>query len=673
MIRTSLYISILIAFLLPHSAFCQKEVQEDSSIDKVKETLPLKVKIKYADALFQAGNYYEAIEEYYGILRIKPDNTNAMYQLGECYLMVRDYIHAEERYGNVIEAGADEAFPLVYYRLAMMQKMNALYEEAKYSFAKYALRAEGDFIVRAKREIEACDFAKNAVENPALFRVTHIDSSINSPYSEYAPVLESGKLYYSSLNRDELLEAGQKFISRIYVSERDSSNWRKGKMLDTPFNSSEFHSGNLSFSPDGRRAYFTRCTDNGEADIKCRIVMSEHDGNSWSQPVVLSFQDKEEQFSHTHPAVMMEDSIDVIYFSSNRLGGLGGFDLWYVEVKRDGSTTDPVNLGPAVNTIDDEVTPFFHKTRLYFSSTGHAGLGGFDVFVSSGLRNGWSKPKNLGYPLNSSADDLYFTKGDSARIYYLVSNRPGIVGLKNATCCDDIFMIEDLGTPKYTMKGRVHEVDTATIPLTGARMEVFDITSGNRVSIFDKILAGDNEFAIELSADKDYEVKIQKKGYFSSILNISYKDNPEADDIVRNVTLNKIEKKKAYTLDKIYYDFNKSSLTEDSKESLQSLYELLTENPKLVVEIGAHTDDIGKESYNLNLSQQRAQSCVDYLIYLGIESKRLIPKGYGETMPIARNKNKDGTDNEEGRQQNRRTEFKVIGELSRVGDQIILD
>ena len=209
--------------------------------------------------------------------------------------------------------------------------------------------------------------------------------------------------------------------------------------------------------------------------------------------------------------------------------------------------------------------------------------------------------------------------------------------------------------------------DTAKVQLTGARVEIFESDKGGKKTALDKVLAGDFEFSYDMSEGRDYEIKVQKKGYFMQSLTLAASDNPEFDDILKDFTLERIEKNKAYRLDKIYYEFNKSSLTDESKAALQNLYELLSENPKMVVEISSHTDDIGKDAYNLKLSQNRAQSVVDYLIYLGIESKRLIPKGYGESTPIAPN------NTEAGRQENRRTEFKIIGELSRVGDKVIYD
>lgn len=665
-------LSLLLFTALPFSAISQKKEKNTSAAEQ--EELPLKIKIKYAEALQQAGNYYEAIGVLQEIVNEKPDQHHAMYRMGECYFKARDYENAEKWFEKLIDAGADGAFPLTYYYYAMMQKMNGKYEAAKYSFAKFTLRADAAYVDRARREIEACDFAKNAVETPGLFRVTHLDSLINTPYSEYSPAALENKLYFASLNHDTSMSA-DKPLSHLYQSEKNAEKWNKGTLLQTPFNSADYHSGNCSFSPDGKRMYFTQCTDNGEANIHCSIFLSGFENGFWTTPVALSSEVNDAEFTATHPAVAQGDSLtDILYFTSNRPGGRGGMDLWYSEVKFDGKATPATNLGPVVNTMDDEVTPFYYKNKLYFSSNGQVGLGGLDIFYSSGLKSGWSKPQNMGYPLNSSVDDFYFTKGETPKTYYLVSNRPGSYGLKSATCCDDIFKAEDLSAPKFAVKGVVVErSDTAPVALIGARIEVFEVVGNYRSAVNDLLLPGDYKFFIELGAEKNYELKVTKKGYFPETVSVSTKGLLEADTFTRDVTLTRIEKNKAYKLDKIYYEFSKTELTADSKATLKKLYDLMIENPKLVVEISAHTDDVGKPDYNQNLSQQRAENCVKYLISQGIEEKRLIAKGYGESHPIAPNKNPDGSDNEAGRQENRRTEFKVIGELSRVGDKIIYD
>ncbi|MDZ4843959.1 MAG: OmpA family protein [Chitinophagales bacterium] len=670
--RAFAILSLFVFATLPFAGVCQKKAKNDSISEK--EALPLKIKIKYADALCKAGNYYDAIEVFHEILNEKPENSYAMYHLGECYFKARDYVNAEKWYGKVINAGADGAFPLVFYRYAMMEKMNGKYEQAKYSFAKFALRADAAYIDRARREIEACDFSKAALDAPRLFRVQHLDSVINTPYSEYSPFVLDQKLYYASLNHDTSMSA-EKYLSHLYSAEKKSAEWGQGSLLLVPFNSADFHSGNCAFSTDSKRMYFTRCTDNGEANIHCSIMLSTFESGFWTEPIPLSEEVNTEEFTNTHPAVMQGDSVtDILYFTSNRPSGRGGMDLWYSEVKFDGVATAPVNLGPVINTMDDEVTPFYYKNKMYFSSTGHVGMGGLDIFYSSGLKSGWTKPQNMGYPLNSSADDFHFTRGETPKKYYLVSNRAGSISLKSATCCDDIFLAEDLSAPKFSVRGVVVEkTDTALAALTGARIEVFEVVGNYRSTVNDLLLPGDFKFSIELGAEKNYELKVQKKGYFPEIVSVSTKGLLEADTFMRDVTLTRIEKNKAYKLDKIYYEFNKTEITAESKATLKQLYDLMIENPKLVLEISAHTDDVGKEDYNLNLSQQRAQNCVNYLIKEDIEAKRLIAKGYGESQPVAANKNPDGSYNETGMQENRRTEFKVIGELSRVGDKIIYD
>lgn len=667
-------LSLLLALALPFSAVCQKKAKNDTVVDAT--TLPLKIRIKYADALLHAGNYYQAIEVYRQVLDERPDNVHAWYYLGESYYGARDYVNAEKCYAKVIDAGADGTYPLVFYRYAMMEKMNGKYEAAKYTFAKFALRADAAYVDRARREIEACDFVKSAMDAPRMFKVSHLDSNINTPYSEYSPAILDEKLYYASLNHDTTAgTSDEKHLSNLYSTEKNSPDWSSGVMLPAPVNSSEFHSGNCAFSHDGQRMYFTRCTDNGEANIRCALYLSIRDSILWQEPIRLSVEVNDDKYTNTHPAVMAGDSAtDIVYFSSNRPGGKGGMDLWYTEVQYNGQATMPVNLGPAVNTVDDEVTPFYYKNKLYFSSNGHVSLGGLDIFYSSGLKTGWTKPVNMGYPLNSSVDDFHFTRGETPKKYYFVSNRPGTIGLKSETCCDDIFVAEDLSAPKFGVRGAIVETsDTAHVPLTGVRIEVFEVLGNYRSTVHDLLLPGDYKYFVELLPEKNYEMKVQKKGYFTEFVSLSTKGLLEADTFVRDVTLIKIEKNKAYKLDKINYEFNKTELTAESKATLKQIYDLLIENPKLVLEISAHTDDVGKPDYNKNLSQQRAQNCVNYLIQQGIESKRLIAKGYGESQPIAPNKKPDGSDNEAGRTQNRRTEFKVIGELSRVGDKIIYD
>ncbi|GIV34021.1 MAG: cell envelope biogenesis protein OmpA [Chitinophagales bacterium] len=637
----------------------------------VKSELPFKIRQKYADALQKAGNYYEAIDVYQTLLNERKEHHYALYQIAECYAKARDYAAAARYYDRVIQEGAEQAFPLTYYRYATMLKMLGDYQAARYAFAKFTLRATGDYASRARREIAACDFAISQMEKPGKFTVAHLDSGvINSPYSEYSPAFFDGKLYYSSFQPNSQ-GSDVPPLSRLYVSTKNPDNYGKGKPLPPPINSEQFHSGNCSFSPDGKRMYFTQCIDKGEANIRCWIVMLNWADSAWTAPVKLSWQ-TDNKYTYTHPAVAFGDSTtDIVYFASDMPGGRGGMDLWYTEVKFDGTATTPTNLGQAINTIDNEVTPFYYRGRLYFSSDGHPGMGGLDIFSSSGMKAGWTNPVNLGYPLNSSADDFYFTLGETPRSYFFVSNRPGIVGLRSPTCCDDIFVALDAESGKVTLRGKISEQDDSLLqPLAGCRVELFNVIKETYLKKEEKVLPAENQFVFELQSDNVYAIKVQKKGYFPETLVINL-DSITEPEFFKEFILMPIEKSKVYQLENIYYEPNKADLNEEARKTLKSLYELLIENPRLIVEIRSHTDSVGDAKYNMQLSQQRAENCVDYLISLGIEKSRLIPKGFGEDAPLAPNSFPDGTDNPEGRKKNRRTEFKIIGELSRSGEQIL--
>ena len=654
--------------------------EEKVKMDSVVAALPYKVKLKYADALFEAGNYYDAMNIYLQLMNERPDNNYLLYQLGESNRKARDYETAKKWFVKLIGRNPDE-FPLTYYKYAQMLKMNREYEDAKYTFAKFVLRTKDEiYKKRATREIEACDFAMKAFYNPLQYEIRHLDSVINKPYSDYAPQVRDSMLYFSSFNFDttgkESFMKNGKRLSHLYFTEKEDGSWTKPKVLPEPINNSRFHSGNCAFTKDGKRMYFTQCSDNGESDINCKIYLSNNVKGTWDTPVELSVAVNKEKFSSTHPALgPSEGSFDILYFSSDRPGGKGGFDLWYSEVNQNGIATPPVNLGDEINTDEDEITPFYNGEKLYFSSNGHIGMGGFDIFSSRGKKESWSKTVNMGYPINSSADDMYYVKGHEPKTYYLVSNRPGIVTNKGATCCDDIFMVKDLRIPKFVIKGNIFEkVDSiVTGFLIGAKVEVNELSGENEKPLYENLLASNSDYKYDLKWNKEYVFRIQKKGYFPEIFTINTSIYDESDTIHRDIALAKIAKNKSYKLEKIYYDFGAATLRDDSKNTLRMLYDLLVENPMIVIELSAHTDSVGTSTYNLDLSQRRAQSCVNYLIRLGIKPQRLIAKGYGESYPVAPNSYPDGSDNEEGRQLNRRTEFKIIGELTRVGDQVIFD
>lgn len=650
----------------------------------VHAKLPYKVKLKYADELFKVGNYFQAMDVYLDLTNDKPSNYYLIYQLGQCYMNARDYKQAESNFKKVIDAAPGE-YPLAQYYYALMLKMQARYEEAKAAFAKFAsgttLETYKSFVEKAKREIEACDFAKQQVANPTTFQITHINTNLNKPFTEFSPKVHEGQLYYASLNTDSVLNAPfwnkRMVLSHLYKAEKIAGNWTEGRPLPAPLNSETEHTGNPSFSEDGKRIYFTKCVALGERDIRCKIYVSQKTGDKWSNPIELGTGVNQPDANNTHPAVAKGDTpdSDILYFSSNRKGGYGGYDIYYAEVKHSGVSGAAKNVGATVNTADDEITPYYQAKSglLYFSSNGHLGLGGFDIFYAKGAKESFEKPVNAGYPINSSADDTYFTSGEEKKVIYLVSNRPGIIGEKSETCCDDIFRGYNYFVPQFAVEGSLTEKNEngEEKPLTGVKITVVDVTEGREKIIKKDSLVNATRYRFELEPERKYNIKYQRKDYFPEYISVSTIGLDDSQTFTYNISLNKIQRNRAYTLSRIFYDYKSTALREESKAVLDTLFMILMENPDLIIELSSHTDSIGSDSYNLKLSQGRAESCANYLISKGLPKERIIPKGYGETQPIAPNSLGRGIDNPEGRQKNRRTEYKIIGELKNKDDKII--
>ncbi|MDX2001410.1 MAG: OmpA family protein [Chitinophagales bacterium] len=645
--------------------------------------LNYKQKVKYAQNTLDAGNYYDAMELYKELNEKKPSDLSLLYNMAESYRLARDYKTAEKFYKKVLDGDASK-YPLAKYYYAQMQKMNGDYEGAKKTFNEFTSTQSGSEEVKsqlrhAKVEIDGCDSAIAQANAAAKYKVTHLEAPLNKPRTDFAPyTANENTLYYASINDDSVLNGSLHksgmLISHIYVANKVNGQWVQGSPVAAPINSDTIHTGYPVITKDGKRMYFTQCgSAQGENEIRCKIYVSTFENGVWTKPKALNEKVNKAESDNTQPSVVQGTDNDTLYFSSNREGGKGGYDIYYSVVNKGGFAAEPVNLGDAVNTEWDERTPHYwsRKGTLFFSSNGHPGFGGFDNFSVKGNGKTWADVKNLGTPVNSSADDLDFTVGeDDKKIFYLVSNRPGIIGLKSETCCDDIFQANYTFIPTIAVTGALKErEDSSSIgPMSGARIEVYDITEGTPRLIKADSVTTSNYF-VPVQAEKKYSVKFMKAEHFPQYIEVSTLEMEESDTISKDVTLDKIIKNKNYTLGNIYYEYKSTELTAQSKVTLDTLYSLLMENPSIVIELSSHTDSIASEEYNLKLSQDRAQSCVDYLVSKGIDVNRLIPKGYGESQPIAPN-SIGKKDNPEGRAKNRRTQYKVIGELKRKGDKI---
>lgn len=673
----------------------------------------------------RVGDYYSAIDFYERYLELKPEKHDYLLKLADMYRKSRDYEKAEEAYLKVFNLDPSRYLIAQYY-YALMLKMNGKYDESRVVFDKFmkdykGAADAGTFKKIVANEIAGIDLAKKIIPNPEKVLVTHLDTSINKAHAELSPIpMPDGTMLYASLRTDSMVYYFPKSdtfsmpLRKFYTATRNGNDWKGGVLFEGPFNSDSTNVGNGSFSPDGNKFYFTKCKQNWQGIMVCAIYVSKLQNGNWQEPVKIDENMiNNPKISATQPTATTESKKkqEVIYFVSDRPGGKGGLDIWYTlyDAKKD-KYSAPKNAGK-INTPGDEMTPFWDKeTRnFYFSSDGWPSIGGLDVFKVNGELTKWSTPTNVGYPLNSSADDIYYSIHKSQEDGFLVSNREGGIALKNPTCCDDIYGFKFTQFIHLALTGNVFEQnDTANIQYLTEKTNALDIVAdsagqNSELNSFEASLGDttnvarianaivsvyttDNEnneilvktdstnsegkYFIKLQQGNNYRIVFNKPGYFNRKLNFSTKSVINSDTLHRSVSIRQIPRQ-PIIVKNIYYPFDKSYLTDTAKLVIDTtIYPIMLENQEIVVEISSHTDSKGADAYNEKLSQERAQSVVNHLISKGIDKDRLVAKGYGEFKPLADNENPDGSDNPEGRQMNRRTEFKVIGIMKKYSDVI---
>jgi len=663
---------------------------------------------KLAKNAIRVGDIYSAIDYYKAYADAKPMNYKAQYELAELYRRSRNYEKAKEHYKNAYEANKIKFVKALYY-YALMEKMTGNYKEALDDFKKF--KKQSRILKKDKRlykkyvrnEIQGCEISKQLIDSNINALIIHLDTTINKAHIEFSPYpFTKDQFIYASLRQEKLKYYNPNDTTKplpvrnFYIAKKYGQKWKGIKKLDAPFNNPKNNVGNGCFSPDGKKFYYTKTVKNWKNQMISQIYVSKYENGTWSDGELLPQPVNNPIYTTTQPTVGLESrkGYEVLYFVSDRIGGKGGLDIWCtVYNKRKNKFSKPKPLGSKINTVSDEMTPFYDMdTRtMYFSSNGHPGLGGLDIFKSTGELRKWEPPKNVGYPINSCTDDLYFTIGENREEGFFTSNRKGGVVLKNPTCCDDIYSYRWTKYIHIAIKGITfsHEkikyldsiktvIDSATVKYDTLTREkdIIKNLNGTKVSLFiqaktDSIneyffvksftTSERGKYFLNIEQGKNYKIVAEKDGYFNGQYIFSTKDIEKSDTLIKDIELKKIPMK-AIVLNNIYYEFDKSDLTEQAKTTIDTtIYKILAENEKLIVEISSHTDNKGNDNYNLKLSQKRAESVVNYLISKGIDKKRLIAKGYGETKPIAPNTNPDGSDNPEGRQANRRTEFKVIG------------
>lgn len=652
---------------------------EDYRSDKLKN-LGTKKKLKIANSLYEKGSYINALMYYNEVYNEKPDNACVVSRLAKLNYLVRDYKQAEQWYKKFYDLDP-EKYSKAKYMYALMLKYNGKCEEAKTNFQAFIDEyddADDDmdkFKKKVENQIKGCDLQIQTVNDPERVTVDLLDTKVNNPFTDYAPV-PTGKdeFVFSSLRSDsiillpteEQLESGEKDgtynKSQLYTSKYTNGSWTEAKLFPTPVNDENEHIGNATFSADGKTMYFTRCRVGEELKMECKIFRSKLEGGAWGEPEELeSLNESEEGSTTTHPAVgKTADGKPALYFTSDRENGKGGMDIWYAEIKDNGAFGPVKNLGD-FNTEANEVTPFYDLTNdaLYYSSDIDSAIGGYDVYqvLKAEGGNEWLAPVNMLAPINSPVDDIYFSISGDDKNGFITSNRPGGYGLKSETCCDDIYSF--LIIREIILKGYVATEKDPETPIEGADVSIF-IKNGEELNLIANFTTNaEEEFMVPLDPETVYQVNVTKSGYYGSeevidVASLDVKDTLEKIFYIQEIARRKIQ------LKRVYFAFDKYNLNRKYKASLDSLAQVLKDNPEWTVELYGHTDSIASEAYNMVLSKNRAQTAADYLVSLGIDISRISLIAKGETMPIAPNSTEKGNDNPKGRAKNRRVDYQII-------------
>ncbi len=634
---------------------------------------------KEADFAFKNESYFSAIEKYKkAMAKAKPEEKARMnFKLGESYRYLLEPEQAEVYYGKALKLKYDKADPIVYLRLADVQRQQANYKLAKKNYEKYLAIVPDS--KEAKEGVEACKKAIEWISEPTK-HVVQNEIQLNTKHYDFSPTWADKKftqMIFSSSRPGATgdgvdLRTGENYMD-LWITTRDNKGkWGEPVVLPSTINT-EHNEGAAVLNAKGTNIYFTRCPVIKKENVGCDILKAVKSGKNWKEAQSLGLKPKNgdkvvDSVTVGHPALNKKESL--IIFSSDRAGGQGGKDLWYsLYNKREKAWGEPVNLGPSINTPGDEMFPYLDKDEnLYFSSNGYVGLGGLDMFKAEKTgENKWVNPENLKYPLNSQADDygIIFEKGSDKKGFF-TSNRPGGKGkddIYNFSLPDVKFILEVYVKNKETNE----PIPGVTVTLLGSDgSQVIKTTDEEGKFIFDE--EGGKRF---IKKNTNYGLQTKKDEFLAAKTKFSTEGEESSKRYIEEVFMQPASKDIVIDFPEVQYAYNKSELLVDervnSKDSLNFLYQTLIDNPTIIIELQAHTDCRGSDDYNMKLSQARAESCVQYLMSKGIPAERMVAKGMGETVPravglecetIKQMKTKE--EQEAAHQRNRRTQFRVL-------------
>jgi peptidoglycan-associated lipoprotein len=619
------------------------------------QTIQLQQEIAKARQSYNSKKYNTAASQFqklYNKIRDEELQNEMLFMIAESYRKANNFKQAFEWYEKLVNTKYPDTRILFSYGLLL--KNFERYEDANRQFYDYLFEVPGS--IEAMREMEACKLAQQWKAHPQKFELTNIDV-LNTEFSDYAPYSNQQQLIWSSSRKEAtgnvIFEwTGQK-CSDFFTSSSNNAVWEKPIVLQGEVNT-PYNEGAGSLDATGNTLYYTQCNGVDGKGVNCKLYVSYLQNGKWSKGQELPFSS--DSFSVGHPNMRADGKR--LFFASDMPGGIGEKDVYYIDYNPLNDTWGkPVNLGPNVNTTEDDMFPYLHTDgQLYYASKGWPGMGGLDLYKTADSAGTFKKAVNLLFPINSGGDDFGITFiNDSA-----MRNRTGFIGFVSSNRQggkgdDDIYGISI--KPFICMvKGKVIEKETGTvigaanIDVVNASKPIYTIQT-NEAGLFNAELPLQDSIKITAVKDKYFRSKPIEINTF----NLTADTTIEITLFIEPIPVDDYE----FTLQGIYYDLDKAEIRSDAAKVLDSLALILNANPTITIELGSHTDSRAAEDYNLKLSQRRAQSAVDYLVKKGIEKNRLVALGYGETKLV--NDCVEGVDcTEEQHQENRRTTIRVL-------------
>jgi hypothetical protein len=550
-----------------------------------------------AEKAMENKDWFTATQHYYRLYHRDSSDVAVTYNYAEASRLNFDLDLALRLYSRVISNDEDRKFPLAFYWIGQIQKSKSQYKEAKKWFTKFSkLKPEKPkynvayYAAKAKIEIEACEMAPVMRKNPVCPRLEHLDTSINSKVSEYAAFESDSTLYFSSLRKSGGTDENDVNFNKIYSSEMKNQKWARVKELDSNINLRGMHNANTCFSADYKQMIVSRCVAKNATEYTCELYSSELENGNWKPSQRMREPANQKGFSTTQPCFGLMDGKAVLFFASDRPGGEGGLDIWYCVKNPDGTFEQAVNCGKKINTPDDEITPWYVNeiNALFFSSTYHKGMGGFDIFKSEFRNNEFGEPQNAGYPINSSYNDVYYSVNKSLNKAYVSSNRVGSFFEEKLNCCNDIyrFNIEPLNAPPKP-------VDTV------------EVTKGQMKLLVPLTLYFHNDEpdpkTKHTTTTKNYETSYNE---YKALVPDYLKEYPRGlEGEERQASVERIENFFADSVD---------AGMEDLRKFTDMMEKLLMKGKTVTITMKGYCSPLASTDYNVNLAKRRISSLRNY-------------------------------------------------------------